>query len=478
MYNQPLPGLDPAGAAMPSSQEGPGFWQQLQTNGVLGMPVQEALLRFGSGLLSGQNWNEGLAQAGNSLVQGSQQSRVLQAQQAQADRRFKEQQALQGERIAAQERIAEANRRASTSREALTPFQRGGQVFRDPTTGAHYESVFDARSGASSLVPVGGGPALTGEALSTVQPRLVRASQEVTAGLNELQQSSARRYDEILGEGNRATSTIRDIDTALSVLTDPNTGQPRLATGQSVPARLVRGVSQFLGINVNGTTPERLDVLQAYLGNLNAEQRADLLRGLQPISNTEFQSANQALATIATDPNALVTLLQIQRSSAQRQADLAAALRNENVDELVRRGAVRSWEFDWRQRALQQGGGSRVEDTGNQQQPPRLAPAGTGGAPPAPTRPVAQGPGFNVTPASPAPTAAPPQTTAPAAAPPAPPPPSPAATPGTNPAMESLGMPPASPRAPQRTDFPPGWAGDRAYSQALSEWSRGQRPQR
>lgn len=479
MYNQPLPGLDPAGAAMPSSQEGPGFWQQLQTNGVLGMPVQEALLRFGSGLLSGQNWNEGLAQAGGSLVQGSQQSRALQAQQAQADRRFQEQRSLQGERIAAQERIAEANRRSAASREAVTPFQRGGQVFRDPTTGAHYESVFDARSGASSLVPVGGGPALTGEALSTVQPRLVRASQEVTAGLNELQQSSARRYDEILGEGTRATSTIRDIDTALSVITDPNTGQPRLATGQSVPARLVRGVSQFLGINVNGTTPERLDVLQAYLGNLNTEQRADLLRGLQPISNTEFQSANQALATISTDPNALVTLLQIQRSAAQRQADLAAALRNENVDELVRRGSVRSWEFDWRQRALQQGGGPRVEDTGNQQ-PPRLAPAGPGGAPPAPARPVAQGPGFNVTPAAPAPAAAPPQTTAPAAAPPAPPPPSPAATPGTNPPLESLGLPRGSApnREPQRSDFPPGWAGDRAFAQALSEWSRGQRSQR
>lgn len=471
MFNQPLPGLDPP------SGEAPGFWQQIQSQGVLGMPVQEALLRFGSGLLSGQNWNEGLAQASNSLVQGAQQSRVLQTQQAQADRRFAEQQTLQRERIAAQERIAEANRRAAASREALTPFQRGGQVFRDPTTGAHYESVFDARAGTSSLVPVGGGPALTGEALATVQPRLVRASQEVTAGLNELQQSSARRYDEILSEGSRATGTIRDIDTALSVLTDPNTGQPRLATGQSIPARVVRGVSQFLGINVNGTTPERLDVLQAYLGNLNAEQRADLLRGLQPISNTEFQSANQALATIATDPNALVTLLQIQRSSAQRQADLAAALRNENVDELVRRGAVRSWEFDWRQRALQQGGGPRVEDTGNQQ-PPRLAPAGSGNTAPAPARPVAQGPGFTVTPAAPAPAAATTQTPAPAAAPPAPPPPSPAATPGTNPAMESLGMPPATPRSPQRSDFPPGWAGDRAFAQALSEWSRGQRPQR
>lgn len=471
MYNQPLPGLDPAGAAMPSSQEGPGFWQQLQTNGVLGMPVQEALLRFGSGLLSGSGWNEGLAQAGNSLVQGSQQARVLQAQQAQADRRFREQQTLQQERIAAQERIAQANREAQASgRQALTPFQRGGQVFRDPQTGAHYESVFDARAGTSSLVPVGGGPALTGEALTAVQPRLVRASQEVTAGLNELQQLSARRYDEILNEGTRATSTIRDIDTALAVLTDPNTGQPRVATGASLPARAVRGLSQFLGININGTTPERLDVLQAYLGNLNAEQRADLLRGLQPISNTEYTSANQALATINTDPSALATLLQIQRSAAQRQADTAAALGRENVDDLIRRGAIRSWEFDFRQRALQQNGGPRVQDTGNQQ-PPRLTTPGPGAAAPPAGNVVVQGPGFNVTPATPPPAQA---------APAAPPPPSPAAAPGTTAPLESLGLPRASAanRQPVRSEFPQGWAGDRAFSEALSEWTRGQRSQR
>jgi hypothetical protein len=196
----------------------------------------------------------------------------------------------------------------------------------------------------------------------------------VTTGNQEGQRLAQRRIDEIFSEASNATGTIRDVETALAVLRDPETGQPRIATGQSIPAQVVRGVSRYLGINVNGTTPERLDVLQAYLGNLSAEQRADLLRGLQPISNAEFQSANQALATMATDPNALVTLLEIQKSAARRQVELAAALRQENVTDLVSRGAVRAWEFDWRRRALEQNSGPRVEDTGNQQ-PPRLAPA-------------------------------------------------------------------------------------------------------
>ena len=455
------PGGDPSWAP----PEEPGFFSQLMQQGVLGMPVSEAMLRFGSGLLSGNNWQQGLSQGGSSLVEGAQSGRRLQQQIALNERQFAQNQALQNQRLAQQERLQNA-------RGALTPFQRGGQVFRDPNTGTHYESVFDARTGATALQPVGGGTPLTGQDLATVQPRLVRAAQEVTSGLNELQQASARRYDEILNEGSRATSTIRDIDTILATATDPETGRPRIATGQSIPATVVRGLSQFLGINVNGTTPERLDILQNYLGNLNATQRADLLRGLQPISNAEFQSADQALVTLRTDPNAMVTLLQLQRTAAQRQAQLAADLGKENIDDLVRRGAVRSWEFDWRQRQSNPDlSRPRVEDTGNNQ-PPRLQttdgrganvprynlepggdtnPASNPGAPqqpaPPPRRPAPQGP--------PAPSGFVPGDTAiDAPPPPAPPPP----RPGFN-SVE-----------PQRSDFPPGWQGDVAHWNAMRRW--------
>jgi hypothetical protein len=476
MYNQPLPGLDPAGAAMPSSKEDPGFWQQLQTNGVLGMPVQEALLRFGSGLLSGQNWNEGLAQAGNSLVQGSQQSRVLQAQQAQADRRFQEQRALQGERIAAQERIAQAIRSSTNA----TPFQRGTDVFRDPTTGAHFREVFDARTGGNALVPVGGGDPITGEALLQLQPRLVRAAQEVTTGEQRAQTTNVDRYNEVIRQGNEARTFLQDVDTARALL-NPAPGQT-LDTGATIPARLIRGFTQITGIPWGPNRPENLQQLQVYLGQLNAQQRAALLDGLQPISNAEFQSANEALANIGTDPRALNLLLDMQRRRLVNQMRMGDELSATTPAALSRdQLTVDAWVTRWNNQNRPMNpneGQSRVV-------PAPASPPGTTSANPNPTpppvpqgaqapagNPIVQGRGFNVTPATPAP--------APSAAPPQPPPPSPAAVPGTNPALESLGMPRASPanREPQRSDFPPGWAGNRAFAEALSEWSRGQRSPR
>jgi hypothetical protein len=152
---------------------------------------------------------------------------------------------------------------------------------------------------------------------------------------------------------------------------------------------------------------------------------------------------------------------------------LAGDIGKENIDDLVRRGAVRSWEFDWRQRQSNPDlSRPRVEDTGNTQ-PPRLRTTdGPGGQlppyslesgapsgdtvnagnprqpPPPPRRPAPQGPqapsGF-----------VPGETSIDA-------PPPPAVLPPPRPGFNSM--------EPQRQDFPPGWQGDVAHWNAMRRW--------
>jgi hypothetical protein len=220
---------------------------------------------------------------------------------------------------------------------------------------------------------VGGGAPLTPEQMAQVQPRLVRSAQEVTSGLNELQKASATRADEIRSEGIRGLSTIRDVQSILETLGTPE-GQTQVRTGGTIFDRAIRGIASTFGVSVdNRTTPELLNLLQVQLGNLNATARADLLRGLQPISNAEFLSATEALPTIQTNPDALRTLLTLQMNAANRDVERARAFGETNVDELVRQGTVRDWEFRWN---LSTGGtGPRVVRTPDQSQPPRMAPA-------------------------------------------------------------------------------------------------------
>lgn len=346
-------------AVQQAAAQDPGFFQRLMSNGVLGMNASEALLRFGSGLLSGDDWNQGLSRAASSLVQGGQQARAFQNQQAMAERRFQEARLLQNERLAAQERISGAGR------QALTPYQRGGQVFRDRQTGSLYESVFDSRSGASTLVPVGGGDPLTGPALQEIQPRLDRASPEVVTGAQRLQEAAVNEWNAIRGSAQAAPGRVRDIDTILGLVFNRDEQgsltTPRVATGRDLPSQAIRGVASALGINVAGTNGELLDILRVYLGQMNQEERVELLRGLQPVSNTEFRSAEDALPTLATNPYALRVLLEQQRSRAQNAQALFEHLQP-NAQQLIQNGTLPDAVVQWR--IANSGSGPRVTHNG------------------------------------------------------------------------------------------------------------------
>jgi hypothetical protein len=446
-------------------QEEPGFFNQLMQQGVLGMPVSEAMLRFGSGLLSGNNWNQGLSQAGSSLVEGAQSGRRLQQQIALNERQFAQSRALQNQRLEVQERIANSRMNQPA------PFPNQTDDYIDPVTGLRYFRVFNPNdSRGVSVLDASRNPVTDPDIIGRL--RFSRGFDQTTNETEKNDRTAFNAFAERVGNARQGV-VLSDI---LNSLADAR------ASGNSIPARVGELFAQIgitLPESMGGINPTLQQLRNYFSVESNQQDFRRRIEGLQPISNVDVTSAMVGLLSPTSTPETFRAAADRLRRDSQRLVEDSEAWNAFAPDEQAARrlfgvGGFTRWQMERdtkRARDLingdarpldfgtngrtnppsgpaagQRGGqlppfglrsGSTSGDTVNagnprQSPPPRQTPQG----PPAPS-------GF-----------VPGETSIDAPPPPAPPPP----RPGFN-SME-----------PQRQDFPPGWQGDVAHWNAMRRW--------
>lgn len=377
----------------------PGFFQRLQSNGVLGMPLGEALLRFGSGILSAPTIQEGLSRGGASLVQGSQQARSQQSQDARfnqglkmQDRRLQQSQEAQA---AAQERQDATSRRTQATalmREGLGPELAQAIAAGTATPEQQAQAATLLREAQAGAARTNGSQDVMGfDPVNNVQLQGVRdpttrqitwrtmAGQPVTDQdqMNRIQvggQAAIQNRQVFTAENTAYRNFVSSAenlsrDTRIADVLDQLAAAP--SSGPDLASRFGR-LASSIGINIPGLGPNTTlqQLRNFWFTEANQSAFRQRIQGLAPISNVDVQAAMNGLL----DPNATPDTVRFYaaelRRATQSAADAIREAREKFGDPTTRtrlfsNGAFTDWSTDFYTRQAERAAGAPPPFTTN-----------------------------------------------------------------------------------------------------------------
>lgn len=258
--------------------------EQPEDNGIfsfLNKPgASDSLVAFGSAMLRGGTFNEGLANAADAVTKVAQQYRMPTPRE-----------------IA----IAQMKGKlASAAAGDSAPSLQKGDIWYSPD-GRAYREVFDPAAGSRFM------DIQTGEMVNMLPQG---SAQRVDSGVGERQRDEQKMLTGVRDAADKAFSNLSLYDDLESLI-------PTSGTGPDVVARAKRGFVTATGIDIEGVDLSDMQVVNSLVRQLEL-QMAESQRGLGQLTEAEREIIRQSLVSLETNPQAIRDILGTLRSRAQK----------------------------------------------------------------------------------------------------------------------------------------------------------------
>ncbi|MBK3774768.1 hypothetical protein GAY31_11435 [Azospirillum brasilense] len=298
----PLPPQQPilsAAMGANSQQERPGFFQWLASP-----DNADAMLRLGAGILSGKDFNEGLARGALGFadsVSGRKKTRIAELGEATKlmelgvppDRAIA---AVQG-RDDLKDLAFGAGLPLGRSQQGNTYVTKGGREIIsstfNPTRGFVYRNE------------------MTGEVLKSLPKDAMRIE---NAGLNR---EANHDVDDMKAARDAAIAAPRNMATydSLSRMVD------QIGAGSDIPSQVGRALARYSGVTIGNTDPEAMSKAQLYFSRLELSA-SEAMRGQGAITENERTILRESIPNMSTQPDALKKVLETLNAIEQRKVRL------------------------------------------------------------------------------------------------------------------------------------------------------------
>lgn len=240
--------------------------------------ASDSLVAFGSAMLRGNTFGEGLANAADAVTQVAQQYRMPTPRE-----------------IA----IAQMKGKLAQTAQGGGSLQKG-DIWYAPD-GRAYREMFDPASGSRFM------DVQTGE---TVNMLPQGATQRVDSGVGERQRDEQKMLTGVRDSADKAFSNLQLYDDLESLI-------PTSGTGPDVVSRAKRGFVQATGIDIEGVDLSDMQVVNSLVRQLEL-QMAESQRGLGQLTEAERDIIRQSLVTLDSNPQAIRQIIGTLRGRAEK----------------------------------------------------------------------------------------------------------------------------------------------------------------
>ena len=262
----------PEGALMQPNED-TGIFSFLNKPG-----ASDSLVAFGSAMLRGNTFNEGLANAADAVTKVAQQYRMPTPRE-----------------IA----IAQMRGKIANTATGNASLQKG-DIWYSPD-GKAFREVFDPNYG-SRFIDV-----QTGE---TVNMLPQGSTQRVDSGVGERQRDEQKMLTNVRDAADKAFSNLQLYDDLESLI-------PTAGTGPDVVSQAKRGFVQATGIDLEGVDLSDMQVVNSLVRQLEL-QMAESQRGLGQLTEAERDIIRQSLVTLDSNPQAIRQIIGTLRNRAEK----------------------------------------------------------------------------------------------------------------------------------------------------------------
>ena len=297
--------MPPEGALMQPQAEDTGIFSFLNKPG-----ASDSLVAFGSAMLRGNTFNEGLANAADAVTKVAQQYRMPTPRE-----------------IA----IAQMRGKIANTASGNAALQKG-DIWYAPD-GKAFREVFDPNVG-SRFIDV-----QTGE---TVNMLPQGSTQRVDSGVGERQRDEQKMLTNVRDAADKAFSNLQLYDDLESLI-------PTAGTGPDVVSKAKRGFVQATGIDLEGVDLSDMQVVNSLVRQLEL-QMAESQRGLGQLTEAERDIIRQSLVTLDSNPQAIRQIIGTLRGRAEKAQMLYEEWLNmpSDVKQSDYNGSFETFAYRWK----------------------------------------------------------------------------------------------------------------------------------